>query len=99
MVERSHIFDLRRALKDHSASQERVGGIKSRLSIESRYVHLTFGYNSRNTFKCPKFVQLHLFITKYWGTKDIVSLMSKRWRYMAPCSTVNWSLLKTILIL
>ena len=31
-VERSHVFNLQRALKDHSASQELAGDIKSSLS-------------------------------------------------------------------
>ena len=54
IVERSHVFNLRRALKDRSASQELAGDIKSSLSSFSAAgnMHFTFGSISRNTFKC-----------------------------------------------
>ena len=54
IVQRSHVFNLQRALKESSASQELAGDIKSSLSKFSTAgnMHLTFGSISRNTFKC-----------------------------------------------
>jgi len=72
MVEQSHVFNLRRALRDRSASQELAGG-----SIPRLYVGFLGVFNSNVT---TKFVQLHYFYhKKKWGTKILYPFLSKLW--------------------